>query len=252
MRIAAISDLHIGTRDHTCGFRHAAASFLPLLDRLEQTHDEIVLLGDIWQTDHEGRVGVASERRALDRARERTGWFTDRIADRGYTVVPGNHDAVTREALGLDLLLVRRHGGRTAVLTHGDAYDPVIGQAPAVSRVATWVSGRLRWAGLRPLAEPLEEQDVQVKGRRFRGPDGPYGRGAAALAAEHGAQVVVFGHTHIPTVETLSTPGAGALLANTGTCSRARFMGVSLDLAAGTVALLGPGARETRTAALPG
>ncbi len=248
MRIAAVSDLHIGTRDHTCGFRHAPASFLGFLDRLEETHDEIVLLGDIWQCDHQGRVGPASERRALDRARTRTAWLTERVADQGYTLVPGNHDAVTAEALALSPLLVRRHGGRVAVLTHGDAYDPVIGRAPGVSRAATWLSGRLRAAGLRPLAEPLEEQDVQVKGRRFAGTDGPYARGAAALAAEHDAQVVVFGHTHLPTLEALP----GAVLANSGTCSRARFMGVSVDLAAGTVALLGPGARETRRAGLPG
>jgi predicted phosphodiesterase len=245
VRIAAISDLHIGTRDRTCGFRHDPVAFGALLDRLEADHDEIVLLGDIWQLDHEALPGRTAALRALRRARARAGWLDGRIAGGGYTVVHGNHDAWIAAALDAPTRVLRSHGGRTVLLEHGDAHDPVLGQAPRVSHTATWFTGRLRWAGLRWPAEQLEEQDVQIKARRFQGEAGPYAAGARSLAEEHRADLVVMGHTHVPTLLDLG----GTTLANTGTCSRRRFMGVSVDLARGEVALLGPGARVTRSAA---
>lgn len=244
MRIAAISDLHIGTRDRTCGFRHDPGAFGGLLDRLEASHDEIVLLGDIWQLDHETVPGKAAALRALARARARAAWLDRRIAGGGYTVVHGNHDAWIAAALDAPTRVVRTHRTRTVLFEHGDAHDPVLGQAPRVSHTATWFTGRLRWAGLRWAAEQLEEQDVQIKARRFQGEAGPYAAGARALAEEHGADLVVMGHTHVPTLLDLGE----TTLANTGTCSRQRFMGVSVDLRCGEVALLGPGARITRAA----
>lgn len=247
MRIAVISDLHIGARDRTCGFRHDPGPFGRWLDRLEATHDELVLLGDIWQLDHGALPGRAAALRALTRTRARAAWLDARIAGGGYALVHGNHDAWIHGALGAPTRLIREHAGRRAVLVHGDAFDPVLGAAPRVSHSATWFTGRLRRAGLRGPAERLEEQDVQIKARRFGGPDGPYAAGARALASAHGAGLVVMGHTHVPTL----LPLGDAVLANTGTCSRGRFMGVSIDLGAGQVCLIGPGARPTRTATFP-
>lgn len=247
MRIAAISDLHIGTRDRTCGFRHDTRAFTTLLDRLEADHDEIVLLGDVWQLDHEALPGASSANRALRAARARARWLDERLDAGGYTLVHGNHDVWTRDLLGAASRVDRTHGRHIAVFVHGDAHDPVLTGAPRVSHTATWFTGRLRWAGLRGAAERLEEQDVQIKARRFQGASGPYADGARRLAREHGSSVVVMGHTHVPTL----LDCGGVLLANTGTCSRARFMGVSVDLGRGTVSLLGPAARVTRTAPLP-
>ena len=45
MRIAAISDFHIGATALTDTFGHAEDAFLRWLDRLEARHDRIVLLG---------------------------------------------------------------------------------------------------------------------------------------------------------------------------------------------------------------
>ena len=247
MRIAAISDLHIGTRDRTCGFRHDPTSFAALLDRLEADHDEVILLGDVWQLDHEALPGASSAHRALTAARARSRWLDERLYAGGYTLIHGNHDVWTRDVLGAASSVERTHGRHTAIFVHGDAHDPVLTGAPRVSHTATWVTGRLRWAGLRGPAERLEEQDVQIKARRFQGVSGPYAHGARRLAREHDAGLVVMGHTHVPTLLDVG----GAVLANTGTCSRARFMGVSVDLGCGTVSLLGPGARETRTITLP-
>ena len=248
MRIAAISDLHIGTRDRTCGFRHAPERFCAFLDRLEADHDEIVLLGDIWQLDHEALPGRASAVRALARARRRATWLDARLRNGRYALVHGNHDVWTRAELGAEHTLVRSYGGHRAVFVHGDDFDPVLGKATRVSHAATWFTGRLRWAGLRGPAEQLEEQDVRIKARRFQGVDGPYATGARHLARTHQSDLVVMGHTHVPTLIDVGETH----LANTGTCSRQRFMGVSVDLGSGKVRLLGPGGRITRETDLPG
>lgn len=234
MRLAAISDLHIGARARTDTFGHAEADFLRFLDRLEAAHDVIVLLGDIYQTDHTVLPGRAQERRSLDVARERTRWFTDRAAQAPYVWVHGNHDAITAEALGAETTVVLGEPGCRVVLTHGDAYDPTIRAMPRLSRTGTWFAGRVRAMGLRSVAERLEDQDVQIKARRYGVPEGPYAQAADALMAEHDAQIVIMGHTHVPSLQRT----ARGQLANSGTCSLGRRMGVSVDTSSGAVRML--------------
>ncbi len=234
MRIAAVSDLHIGDRAHSDTFRHAEGDFLGWLDVLEAQHDTLVLLGDIYQTDHGPLPGPASARRALALARERTERLSLRFAEPQYRWISGNHDPITHEVLGAARSLTFGEPGCRALFVHGDAYDPVIGRAPRLSAAGTWFTGQARAVGLRTVAEVLEDRDVTVKGRLHKGPAGPYGRAAQALMAEQGVQVVVMGHTHIPV--RLELPDG--VLANTGTCSRGRFMGVSVDTGTGEVRLL--------------
>ena len=222
MKIAAISDLHIGASSRTDTFRHRADAFQHFLDVLEDTHDTIVLLGDIYQCDHGWRLGCS--RAALEAARARTPWLTARLAQPGYHLIRGNHDAITAEVLGAHRTL--RLG--PVLLTHGDQLDPVLQAAPQVSAAATWGSGRLRAAGLRPLARWLEGRDVAIKGARFQTPLGPYAEGARRLREDtEGIEVVVMGHTHIPWRQSL--PDGGVLL-NTGTCSQGQRMYASITV----------------------
>ena len=50
MKIAVISDLHLGPADNTDLFGHDDAEFLRFLQFLESNFERIVLLGDIWET----------------------------------------------------------------------------------------------------------------------------------------------------------------------------------------------------------
>ena len=59
MRIAVLSDFHVGATDATDSFYHAESAFLPYLDELEGEHDLIVFLGDIFQTEY-GALPVPS------------------------------------------------------------------------------------------------------------------------------------------------------------------------------------------------
>jgi predicted phosphodiesterase len=230
VRIAALSDFHIGIADRMCALGHTPDAFLRFLDHLESTHDRIVLLGDIYQCDHALRTGPMSAARQLEQARARTPWLTQRLERPDYTLIHGNHDAITRVALDAPTAIRFGSDDFSVLLTHGDAHDPIIGTAPRVSATATWVSGRIRSAGLRPVAGWLEGRDVAIKADRFQVPGGPYAQGAASLIAEEGVDVVVFGHTHVP----WRTEVPGGILLNTGTCSRGRQMYASIDTDAQT------------------
>lgn len=231
VRIAAISDLHIGARRHTDGFRHDLAAFGRFLDRLEAEHDAVVLLGDVYQTDHALVPTAAAARRMLARARARVPALADRFDRPPYLHVHGNHDAIAGPALDAPERL--RLPGRFPVLfTHGHQFDPVAVRAQWAADLGTWSTGRLRALGLRPLAWWLELRDVSIKDRRFRGPHGPYARGAEALVREHAVPIVVMGHTHCPGITPLRERG---VMVNTGTCSGGRTMWVSIDTDRGAI-----------------
>ncbi len=244
MRIAAISDLHIGAYRRTDAFRHEEGDFLAFLDHLEATHDRIVLLGDIYQTDHALIPSRRGRETHLFRARSRTSRLTERFSTSRYHYVHGNHDDVARETLGAKEVLVVRHKGRKAVFLHGHQFDPIWQRTEALARTATWFSGSLRMLGLSAVATHLEWHDVMLKHRRFGGPAGPYAEGARSLLERHEAHFIVLGHTHVPFHYTLPE---GEVL-NTGTCSNKMRMYVSIDLEVGRVAheILSPSSRQRR------
>lgn len=230
MRIAALSDFHIGARHHTDGFRHDLARFVRFLERLEAEHDTIVLLGDIYQTDHALVPTASAARRMLDAARRRVPALTERFATAPYVHVHGNHDAIAGAALGAPERL-RLPGRFPVLLIHGHQFDPVAVRAQWAADLGTWSTGRLRAVGLRPLAWWLEQRDVAIKHQRFRGPQGPYARGAQQLVHEHAVPIVVMGHTHCPDI----TPLRPGVMVNTGTCSGGRTMWAGIDTERGTI-----------------
>jgi predicted phosphodiesterase len=230
VRIAAISDLHIGARRHTDGFLHELDRFGRFLDRLEAEHDAIVLLGDVYQTDHALVPTAAAARRMLARARARVAALSERFERAPFVHVHGNHDAIAGPVLAAPERL--RLAGRFSVLfIHGHQFDPVAVRARWAADLGTWSTGRLRAVGLRPLAWWLEQRDVSIKDRRFRGPTGPYARGAEGLVHEHAAPIVVMGHTHCPGITELRH----GVMVNTGTCSGGRTMWVGIDSERGTI-----------------
>jgi predicted phosphodiesterase len=232
VRIAALSDFHIGAHRHTDGFRHDLDRFARFLDRLEAEHDKVVLLGDIYQADHALVPTPAAAGRMLARARARVAALTVRFDRPPYVHVHGNHDAIASPALGAPERL-RLPGRFGALFIHGHQFDPVAMRAQWAADLGTWSTGRLRAMGLRPLAWWLELRDVAIKDRRFRGPHGPYARAAQALVHEHATPIVVMGHTHCPGI----TPLAHGVMVNTGTCSGGRTMWVGIDTERGAIAV---------------
>jgi predicted phosphodiesterase len=227
MRVAALSDLHIGVTNRGDGFLHDLPRFGAFLDTLEAEHDRIVLLGDIFQTDHGTVPTRASARRHLRRARARVSQLAERFAGPKYSYVFGNHDTIAEtELAACEQLCLEDHGVRLLFI-HGHQFDPVARSAPLAADLGTWFTGRLRAIGLRPVAAWLESRDIEIKDRRFRGPHGPYTQGASCLARDHDARVVVMGHTHCARIDRIDE----GLHANTGSCSRGRLSWISVDTA---------------------
>ncbi len=231
MRVAVISDLHLGPRPGRDAFGHDARAFDRWLSTLLDTHDHLVLNGDIFQTDHELGVGADVAAGALQAALRRAPRLAARLRDPRVHYLHGNHDHAAQALLDAETELKLTHGSAAVYITHGDRFDPVLARAPRISQAATWVTGRVRSARLGPLASWLEERDVDIKARRFQRPNGPYAAAAGLLAREQRADVVVFGHTHVPCSHELPH----CWWANPGSCSLGRRALVSVDLAAGTV-----------------
>jgi UDP-2,3-diacylglucosamine pyrophosphatase LpxH len=236
MRIAALSDFHIGARAYMDEFRHAEANFLAYLDELEADHDRIVLLGDIWQTEHALLPGRRAAAAQLARARRRLPALAERLRGPRYAYVHGNHDAVAGAELSAPTQLRIAADGFVALFIHGHQFDPIFNRARAAAQAATWFTGRLRRVGLRPLAQWFEGRDVALKHRRFGHIDGPYARAARQLLREHAADLVVMGHTHVAHLHALPE----GRVVNTGSCARGRRVHVTIDTAARSVEIHRP------------
>ncbi|MBC8067779.1 MAG: metallophosphoesterase family protein, partial [Deltaproteobacteria bacterium] len=144
MRIAAISDLHIGVRAGLDGFGHAIDAFDAWLARLEQEHDRIVLLGDVFQTDHVLVPGRRARARELHAARRRAEVLVRRFSGPRYHYVHGNHDEVARTELDVVSSLRIAADGVELLFTHGHQFDPVARTAPWLAGLGGWGTGALR------------------------------------------------------------------------------------------------------------
>lgn len=230
MRLAAISDLHVGVHPGRDGFGHAVGAFARWFDRLAAAHDRVVLVGDVWQTDHGAWPGSRASQLAA--ARRRAPELAARF-DR-HIYVHGNHDAVARTSLGAPAERLLEVDGLRLLFTHGHQFDPVANGAQWLADVGTYATGSLRRVGLARLARWFEDRDIAIKHARFGGAHGPYARGAHSLAQRRRADVVVLGHTHAAELHAEEA----AIYVNCGTCSDARREWVSIDTAARTVTLL--------------
>lgn len=234
MRIAALSDFHIGSMEGADPFGHSERAFLAFLDRLEADHDRLVLLGDIYQTDHGLLPGTESARILLHTAQKRYPRLAERMAGPHYHYVGGNHDRFTWNDVNAVESLRLEDNGLAALFIHGHQFDPLLnGPIRHLSHLSTWVAGRLRRFRLLGAVESLERTDVFVKDALFRGRLGPYRRAAQRLAEQHGVRVVVMGHTHVP----VRVPLHGGVLVNVGSCSHGKKTHVSIDTATGEIRL---------------
>lgn len=225
MKIAALSDFHIGSSHRGDCFRHSAADFHEYLDRLEEAHDQIVLLGDIFQAEHGPSLSKAGKRRELQRAHQFMPKLWLRMQGPQYRYLHGNHDGIAGAQEGVPETLRIEEDDFSIFFVHGHQYDPLLRHAYPLAQASTWFSGRLRAHRLHVVADWLEHQDIQIKHSAFRGEKGPYVEAARSLLLEHKVDAVLMGHTHIPQRMDL----AEGIFANTGSCSMGQRMHLSID-----------------------
>ena len=216
MRIAVISDLHIGSEDFS------ADGFVEFLDHLEREHDEIILLGDVFECYFPALPWKAlAEYERFDRQYQE---ITRRFRLAKYTVLSGNHDMVVRRTRGIPSRTERGSESFRILLSHGHENEPAY-QSPLRIRLVElymWFGYRLKRMGLPSLYRYSYRMDYEINMK-----DG----GSAHLEAARrvlrgGYHVVVFGHTHVERHVELR---GGGIYINTGDCVRRR-MYASLDL----------------------
>ena len=204
LRAVFLSDLHLGTRG--C----QADLVLDVLSRLEA--DAYYLVGDIidgWRLKDGWRWTAAHSaivRHFLERA----------AAGARVVYIPGNHDEFARAFTGRnfegveilhDTMHVTRSGKRFMV-THGDTFDVVIQRSRALAvlgdrgyRLALWLNTGLN-AITRRLGLPYWSFSawIKLKIKTAVNAIGDFERVLAAEARRRGADGVICGHIHHPTI----------------------------------------------------
>ena len=121
MKIAVISDLHLGNGDGADCFGHDDTQFLSFLNFLEGSFERIILLGDIFETltSRRPRGQVEALLEAEDRHRE----IVARFQRPQYRYIHGNHDLVAANVRDAPTELRIDADGQRIVFMHGHGYD---------------------------------------------------------------------------------------------------------------------------------
>jgi predicted phosphodiesterase len=228
VKIAVISDLHLGSGDRTDLFGHDDHEFLRFLSFLEDNFEKIVLLGDVWETLTSARYGEPLAE--LDRARAFHREIAARFDRPAYAYVHGNHDIVAGRRGVPEELSICVDGVRV-LFTHGHQNDFVIRRLRWMSEIGVWIGGWIRRFGLQSLyrlaARGIDGIHARLDGDATRG---SFQRWAIAAARARAADVVVTGHTHVAARD----EHGDRLFLNSGSCSNGKFSFVSLDTRAGS------------------
>ncbi len=230
MKIAVISDLHLGAGGAADLFGHDDADFLKFLRFLEQNFERIVLLGDVWETLTGVRYGDPSAQ--LRTARRHHAEIARRLERPSYSYVHGNHDIVAATQ-GVPEELSLEADGVRLLFTHGHQNDPIMRSARFVSEMGVWLGGWIRRIGLGPLYQLARAVDGLRGGAHPDASRCDFQRWAVRVARIRSADVVVTGHTHRAT----RAEHGDRLFLNSGSCAEGAISFLSLDTRAGNYAV---------------
>lgn len=231
MRIAVISDLHLGRRDAIDHFGHDDSDFVRFLKHLEGSFEKIVLLGDIYETLTPKNPLL--QRRELHLAREAHPEIVKRFARPQYTLIHGNHDLVAASELNAPADLFLHVDGVRMLFTHGHLHDWMIRRARRITELGVCLGGWLRRVGMHAVFRAFDALDYRLRGASPEPHRCSFQRWAMGMAHQRQADVVVTGHTHIAT----KAEHGDRLFLNSGTCSKGRLSYLALDTKLGAYTL---------------
>jgi len=221
VRIATFGDLHLAPTLLSDRFKNEEEQLLRFDDHLTRSHDKIVLMGDIYQTDYGSRPGSKTE--MLEKAMERYSRITRRWNSPSHAMIFGNHDLVTERSMRAVKQICLEDKGFKIWLIHGHQFDPLILKGP-VPFFFTCIVGKLRRLGFKRVADFLEGRFYMACQRLTHSLGSP--RFAARNALMKGKyDTVIMGHTHQPECVCV---GKG-IYANSGACSPEHLKYVSID-----------------------
>lgn len=220
MRIAVISDLHLGASEKTDLFGHDDAEFLKFLDFLESNFERIVLLGDIWETLTARSWGGQVEE--LKAAQKRHKEIFQRFHRSKYSYVHGNHDLVAAQVNRASEEMAMTVDGVRILFSHGHQGDGICHTRKSISEMGVWAGAWLRRLGLNLAYTYFSEIE---RGRVGGGESCVVRNWALSEAMRRSADVVVTGHTHVPA----KAEDGRCLFLNSGSCAEGEISFLSLN-----------------------
>lgn len=219
MRIASFGDLHLGHIPVLDKFQGKEEGLLRFDDHLSRTHDRIILMGDIFQTDYGVYPGSRSD--VLEAILERYSRIVRRWGSAHYESIFGNHDKITQKNMGTLKQIRLKKDDWHIWLIHGHQFDPFIGEEGRLPYFITWIIGGMRRKGLGKLADFLEGPLYDFGQRLFERLDK-----AARQALIYGRNnIIVMGHSHQMTCR----PFGKGIYVNSGACYPNQMRYVSID-----------------------
>ena len=233
MQVAVISDLHLGHGDIADGFGHRDSDFLRFLYFLERNFERIVLLGDIWETLANERLGGHAA--SLRRARRAHPQLAARFERSNYTYIHGNHDIVAARVDSAPEEYLIDADGTRILFTHGHHHDYLarFRRGHLLSEFGVWMGGWIRRLRLSTLHDVLTHLDNNAGGVSDDHERCTFQRWAVAAAKARQADIVVTGHTHRAT----SAEHGDRVFMNSGSCADGNYTFLSLDTGAGAYAV---------------
>jgi predicted phosphodiesterase len=223
VEIAVISDLHLGPDASTDSFGHDDAEFLRFLSFLESNFERVVLLGDIWETLTSKCPWRA--RRALEMARARHPQIARRFRRPCYKYIHGNHDIIAHRVDDAPERWSLEVDGKRLLFMHGHGYDRLISMARHVVELGVCIGGWIRRAGLERLYQRLDEMDQKRSAVSIDAGSCTFQAWTMGVAAMHGADIAVTGHTHLP----ITSKHGSRMFMNSGSCSHGHYTFLALE-----------------------
>ena len=212
MKIAVISDLHLGRGDVTDRRRGHDQALLRFLDYLETDHEIIILLGDIWETLASRWPGVHKSEVAL--AKSAHPEVAQRFTRPQYRYIVGNHDRAVGLIEDLPHELILEIDQLKIRFTHGHHFDIWSTQLRYISELVVWISGWGARLGTHALTRFFDWFHNLITGTSEIEKLGSLETQLIEDSERLGVDLTVIGHTHVPGI----FRGENHILANSGHC----------------------------------
>jgi predicted phosphodiesterase len=226
MKIAVISDLHLGSLDESDAFGHDDAEFLKFLGFLEANFERVVLLGDIWETLTCRKWGT--ERETLAQAQNAHREIAKRFERPCYQYIHGNHDIVAAR-LGVPVACDIEADGTRLMFTHGHVFDGLVTHARLLSELGVFLGGWIRRMGMAAVYAAMDRMDALLAGATCEPGKCPFQRAAVKDAHRRDVDIIVTGHTHVAA----RAEHGNRLFLNSGSCANGVFSYLGIDTRSG-------------------
>lgn len=195
MRLAVLSDVHLGRGDAETGYAGAPEVLCAALEAIAKHADLVIINGDLYDLDR-GLFPVAQglEYKALQ---PRWTAVETTIAALGIRLTTGNHDHALRGRIVAGARVqesYRVQVGPLAVhVEHGERFNAWVKQSRWVTSAVTWLSGRVSQGVFRPVYRVLRAMEARTTDDRE---GGVTSRARDWLQSTCLSDVLIIGHTH--------------------------------------------------------